>query len=191
MAKRIALDQLPKKLRDCYRDKHWGIEGSKVIHVNDSRLPDFLCEMGELLEFGMTEGNQEYRLDFSTMGRCSLSFDLFRSQTLYCTLTAKAKRELKRLYGDSSFFPPMSLNALCKEIGGRQARYKCPRVTVTPLGSANDVLYRTTKKGDGTSVYHHTFGEEGGICPYLGVAKDGTLWFAGGSYTVPDGGITN
>jgi hypothetical protein len=64
-------------------------------------------------------------------------------------------------------------------------------VQVKFLGEAKKVYYATHKQGDGPSTYVHTLGEEGGNCAYLAVSKDGNLWLAGGSYTIPDGGITN
>jgi len=33
--------------------------------------------------------------------------------------------------------------------------------------------------------------EKGGTHPLIAIAKDGTIWMCGGSYTCPNAGITN
>jgi len=66
-----------------------------------------------------------------------------------------------------------------------------PRVLVE-LGKLHAVEYKTHKKGDGPSVYHHDFGEETGRRPTLAMdAENGSLHVVGGEYRVTDRGIEN
>ena len=64
-------------------------------------------------------------------------------------------------------------------------------IFVQPIGIMTNVVYACEKKGDGYSFYIHALGEESGIRPVLGMADDGSLWFAGGNYTAPIQGITD
>ena len=60
------------------------------------------------------------------------------------------------------------------------------------LGELVAVEYSTNKKGDGPSVYHHSFGEEGGRKPRLAVDPESRdLHIVGGSYTVEERGIVD
>lgn len=179
-----------EKLRKRYVDTHWGLSAKRVRDIDDSRLPAELCAMGKLLGFILKDHEGESELNFTAKSDCTLTFDLKKSQTLYCILGKSAQRELKQMYKEIDELV-MPLGRLSKEVGGRQAGFHCPSVQVKPLGEIYQVYYKTNKKGDGMSTYVHTFAEEGGTFPFLAVAADGTLWLAGGSYTVPDGGITN
>jgi hypothetical protein len=179
-----------KELTQRYIDTHWGLSTSRVRDIDDSRLPAELCAMGQLLGFILKDREGESELNFTAKSDCTLVFDLKKSQTLYCILGRSAQRELKAMYKEIDE-PTIPLGRLSKEVGGRQASFRCPSVHVKPLGEVYQVYYKTNKKGDGMSTYVHTFAEEGGVFPMLGVAKDGTIWLAGGSYHVPDGGITN
>jgi hypothetical protein len=63
---------------------------------------------------------------------------------------------------------------------------------LTELGRLESVEYSTTKQGDGASVYHHAFGEEGGRKPVLAVdPQTRDLHIVGGSYTVERKGIVD
>jgi hypothetical protein len=74
----------------------------------------------------------------------------------------------------------------------RLARVRAPSAgpALAELGRLESVEYSTEKQGDGPSIYHHEFGEEGGRKPHLAVdpaTRD--LHIVGGSYTVETGGI--
>lgn len=64
------------------------------------------------------------------------------------------------------------------------------------LGIATRIAYFTTKdhlgRDGGTAVYVHKFGEDGGEGPTVVYdVRNGLLYFAGGSYTIPAEGIEN
>lgn len=81
---------------------------------------------------------------------------------------------------------------------GRKAR-KVRKVTVPPrprtlakLGTAEAIVYSTTKGRTGFAHYEHAFGEEGGKKPILAVDPDtDRLHLVGGDYRVEDRGIVD
>jgi hypothetical protein len=74
----------------------------------------------------------------------------------------------------------------------RQVRKPHAGAALAELGQLEAVEYSTTKKGDGPSVYHHKFGEEGGRRPTLAVDPETRdLHIVGGSYTVEQRGIVD
>jgi hypothetical protein len=76
----------------------------------------------------------------------------------------------------------------------RARRWRRPHAgaALAELGQLVAVEYSTTKKGDGPSIYHHTFGEEGGRRPVLAVdPRTRDLHVVGGDYTVEGRGIVD
>lgn len=75
----------------------------------------------------------------------------------------------------------------------KTARVKVPKPrALAEMGRLESVVYSTTKGGDGHSHYEHTFGEEGGKKPSLGVDVDTRdLVIVGGDYTVEPRGIVD
>lgn len=115
------------------------------------------------------------------------------SQRLYLNLSRSSRRDAKGLWKPGA--PTFSLFDLAKQAGGRHGkRDDYPNVRVQPLGVLYFVSYFTLKEDEGDepspSIYIHRMGEEGGVEPILAVDRQGHLWIAGGSYTVPVGGIT-
>jgi hypothetical protein len=153
--------------------------------------------MGKLKELGVTpeDATKPYALDFPNYEETSLAFSQGKDQRLYNVVPPDVQRALKRGYWKAGE-PTVRLGEVNKLTGGRQDKFRCPAIQVQVLGRCNYVIYQTRKlddfKKDGqASNYIHEFGEESGILPYLCIADDGTLWFAGGNYSVLDGGIAD
>ncbi len=186
-----------KKALDKYKEMHWGIEADSMMRKNDPDLPRELVEMGKLLELVVKPESQEdeYSLQFPEYEKTSLAFSQGKDERLYIILPSKVERALKRdLWQPDA--PTVRLGEANKLAGGRHTRFKCPGIEVQVLGRVTHVIYQTQKlddyKEDGmASRYIHEMGEESGILPYLAIASDGTLWFAGGNYRVLKGGITD
>ncbi len=185
------------KALEKYKETHWGIEADSVMRKNDPDLPRELVEMGKLLELVVKPESQEdeYSLQFPEYEKTSLAFSQGKDERLYIILPSKVERALKRdLWQPDA--PTVRLGEVNKLAGGRHTRFKCPGIEVQVLGRVTHVIYQTQKlddyKEDGqASRYIHEMGEESGILPYLTIASDGTLWFAGGNYRVLKGGITD
>ena len=115
-------------------------------------------------------------------------------QRLYLHLSPGSRKDVRKLWRPGA--PTFTLHELAKAAGGRHAKTDdYPRgVKVQPLGLLYFTSYFTLKEDDegnpSPSIYIHRMGEEGGIEPVLAVSSDGNLWICGGSYTVPEGGIT-
>ncbi len=186
-----------RKALDKYKEMHWGIEADSMMRKNDPDLPRELVEMGKLLELIVKPESQEdeYSLQFPEYEKTSLAFSQGKDERLYIILPSKVERALKRdLWQPDA--PTVRLGEANKLAGGRHTRFKCPGIQVQVLGRVTHVIYQTQKlddyKEDGmASRYIHEMGEESGILPYLAIASDGTLWFAGGNYRVLKGGITD
>ena len=121
-----------------------------------------------------------------------LCFDA-RTERLYPVVTPVTQGKLKARYLAPSG-PWYSLAQVARHVGGRhQGGY--PRVQVQALGPVAEVVYYTAKNGDREEQqgleYLHNQGEEGGEQPWLCIDEQGRPWLAGGSYTVPDEGITD
>ena len=186
-----------KKALKKYKDTHWGIEADQVMRKNDPDLPRELVEMGKLLEIGVVPETQEkpYAISFPVYEETSLAFSQGKDERLYPILPKRAEQAVKKEHW-KPHEPTVRLGEASKLAGGRQAQFRSPAVQVQVLGRANYVIYQTQKlddmKEDGqASHYIHELGEESGILPYIAVAEDGTLWFAGGNYRVLNGGIAD
>lgn len=201
---------MPSKQRaghKAYTDWHWGVEPSQVISVkppnvvkskeDKKRWEDMnLVECGRLVEIhyapldSAKRKDKVYKLSQKNSNACHLAFDMdHKDQRLYFILNPSTqKSNLRKLHSE---FPYVPLSALSKEIGGRHATDDYEDIDVKPIGIMTNVVYACEKKGDGYSFYIHALGEESGIRPVLAMAKDGSLWFAGGNYTAPIAGITD
>tara|TARA_R110000751_G_scaffold12475_2_gene42863 strand:- start:2796 stop:3500 length:705 start_codon:yes stop_codon:yes gene_type:complete len=180
-----------------YKDTHWGIEASATMRKDDPDLPKELVEMGKLLEIGVVPETQEkpYALEFPDYENTSLAFSQGKDERLYPILPKRAEQAVKKAHWKPDA-PTVRLGEVNRLTGGRMDKFKCPAIQVQVLGRSNYVVYQTQKlddmKTDGqASHYIHELGEESGILPYLCVAEDGTLWFAGGNYRVLNGGIAD
>ena len=181
-----------------YRSAHWGIEATQVFEVDDPKIADApLVEMGKLRGLRIKpQGARSFELAFPRTRQHILAFSPRKDQRLYLIYpTSTAKRLAKRLLVDGA--DEYELRDVARAAGGRQARYRFRRSTlpVQVLGALTHVIYYTPKGGDEEErrgvEYIHRMGEEGGVEPYLAIDEDGQLWIAGGSYTVPDPGITH
>jgi len=180
-----------RKLHDRFRSSHWGIEANQVWEVDDPDLPVELVEMGKLKELGWEGSNLGLPADFFQFSaKASLTF-CPATERLYCLLTPRDQEALYQEFWIPHSHGRLDLPALAHEAGGSQNGHPYPRIRVLPIGPATYIIYGTHKKGDGPSLYEHEFGEESGLLPWLAVDAQGRLWFAGGNYTVPDGGITD
>lgn len=174
-----------------YTDAHWGNSPTWMMEYDRADLPQEIWQMGVLVGFWV-DGSPEHGGAEIMMPdvRSHLAVDPGEAEKLYLLLSTGARRAVKHAYW-AQRAPVFGLQDVAKHIGGRQASYRVPQVRVKCIAQASHILYKTNKVGDGSSTYVHEFGEEGGIAPMLCVDADGHLYLAGGSYTVPDAGITN
>jgi len=184
----------PKKRYESY---HWGFKPTRTVRINDAILPAQLVEMGVLRGLYVTlPDDNQIELGFPEGGWVSIDVS-HPVDRLYLPVPNPTMRALKRRYWDRRT-EEWNLGDLSEAVGGRQAAYEFPEVTVAPVGVVTDIIYLTPKRGDGSpedpndgvpSEYIHAFGEEGGEQPFLGVDEKGRLWLAGGDYSVPKAGI--
>lgn len=184
-----------------YVSSHWGMPLQRVLDHPDPDLPSVLVGMGKLIELHYQHPNKyqpppyeegcddcDAVITFPT--GCILAFDNTKTQRLYAILTPEAQAGVCQRYPVGRSAP--LLEDVAHSVGARQNRFRgSPVVRVNPIGLVTHVVYRTNKKGDGLSEYIHRFGEEKGPPPLLCSDVKGRLWFAGGSYSVPDEGITD
>lgn len=189
-----SLSATEKRLYDNYKNHHWGINPTRIVTYDDPDLPDSLVEMGRLAELHISPPNgPEYVLevDPEDMEDCHLLYDKnHKHQRLYILLPKKVMEKVKRIAGRRAN-PPTTLQSVARKAGGHHKGADYPDVAVRPLGRLINGVYATNKKGDGSSLYVHRFGEEGGVEPIIGVDNKGRIWFAGGSYYVTPSGIIN
>lgn len=192
--------RLPRDAEKRYTSAHWGMEPTHWFHWPDAPENLELTQMGRLVEitYALVDDETGEEHGEATIGGFRprgareidhLAFATDTSERLYCALTPATKQIMRKLW--IRRHPMYSLDVLAREVGGRQARFAHtwePRVQ--PIGPCLRVVYKTHKKGHGPSEYEHEMGEWGGTPPLICVSRDGGLWFAGGSYTVPDEGIT-
>lgn len=188
------------KAAKAYTDRHWGQKPRKVYTSSDPRLPDELTMMGELEEFNVVWKQPAHELPEDDPGDATITFPgkgnllcfaVTKDERLYPVLDAATVRDVR-----SSLWlkggPVYNIGEVARNVGGRQARFKYPRIEVQVFGYVLDVVYRTHKTGDGFSTYIHRFGEYAestGELAALCVCRDGTLWLAGGAYETGVDGI--
>lgn len=190
----------PERLASLYVEWHWGTKPTKVMEIDDPRLPTHLVECGRLvqLEIEVPDASSPRGFKFqaltipdSEQEHNHIAFDPdHKSHRLYIVLGDKTRADARRLYADAPY-GPASLVFWAKLAGGRHGTSDYPNIMVKPLGILRTGGYATNKLPDGPSWYKHMLGEESGIRPVLTVSQDGSLWIAGGDYTSPTPGITN
>lgn len=186
---------------DRFVGTHWGFEPMRVIEIKDPDLPNYLTEMGALVELGILPAGANGRwnpkatpvpirvpsVDGNMLTFCP------KLERLYPVLTPTTQGKIAARYLAKDG-PWYGLGQVAKHVGGaHQGHY--PRIQVQALGPVAEVIYHTAKNGDreeqqGLEYVHHQ-GEEGGIQPWACVDAQGRIWLAGGDYTVPDEGITD
>jgi len=189
-----------------YTDWHWGVEPSQVVPIkppsvikskeDKKRWKDMkLVECGRLVEIHYSpldsakKKDRVYELSQKDSNSSHLAFDMdHKNQRLYFILSSKVKRSNLKKFKNK--YPYVPLEDLAAEVGGKQSK-DYEDIDVKPIGIMTNVVYACEKKGDGYSFYIHALGEESGVRPVLAMAKDGSLWFAGGNYTAPIAGITD
>ena len=147
--------------------------------------------MGKLVQLYIVGDNGEQQhLEFPVGSH--LGVELGHPVDRLHLITPPAHRaEVRRLYNEQRA-ASRPLGDWARAAGGKQARYAYPNYSAVPLGPVSHIIYATDKRGDGYSHYIHEFSEEShGPLPYLAADADGRLWLVGGSYTVPEGGITD
>jgi len=166
------------------------VPGVRLPQIRTNTMDDAAAMMGyEPDRLGVIE------VDQADLNNNHVSWDpAHPAQRLYLHLSPSSQCDARKLWrkGDPTF----TLHEAAKLAGGIHAkRDDYPKgVRVQPLGILYFTSYYTLKEDDNNepspSVYIHRMGEEGGIEPVLAVSSDGNLWICGGSYTVPEGGIT-
>ena len=195
-----------------YKKWHWGNEATDVFEIKYPSVVTDHHDQERWDKMNLVECGRQYEIHFSPFGsnpkkrdeiirlpksmanKSHLAFDADHPyQRLYFILCLPAQEKIKSEYGkiQNPEEEMMPLGDLAMFAGGKHATDDYENIMVKPLGIITNVVYSTDKKGDGFSHYIHKMGEETGIKPALGVAKDGSLWFAGGDYTCPIQGITN
>ena len=187
---------LPTSPEKRYESSHWGKKASRKFFAHVPGVPrnTSLVEMGKLLEFHVDpgKGGKAFIIEYDENRDCTLAFSTDESERLYATLPPDymAWNRKHLLAGDGQWY---WLTDVADAAGGRQAEFVSPRRKVQVLGRMTNVVYRTEKVGDGLSDYIHAMAEESGdeFQPFLCVDREGYLHVAGGSYHVPDEGITD
>ncbi|MDP3772635.1 MAG: hypothetical protein Q8Q85_00025 [Gemmatimonadales bacterium] len=178
-----------------FSDWHWGLPATRMFEWPDPDYPDHLVECGRLVELRVRMPGQRRSTSIALAEKeaqqSHLCFDLDHpAQRLYICSSPAVRAESRARFWTGSDMATWDLGDLAAAVGGRQATDDYPPVKVRPIGILSKVLYATSKKGDGPSIYVHTMGEEGGLPPALAVDSRGRFWIAGGSYTCPSPGIT-
>ena len=193
-----------------YEDWHWGIEPTEVVKVKPPSVVTNpkdkkkwenmnLVECGRLVEIHYVPLNANakkkdkiIKLSRKNSNQCHLAFDNdHHNQRLYFILNKDTQNRMKRELYKKNPNNVHDITEIAKAAGGLHASDDYEKIKVNPIGIMTNVVYACEKKGDGYSFYIHAMGEESGIRPVLGVAKDGSLWIAGGNYTAPIQGITD
>jgi len=178
-----------------YVQSHWGVGPDTEYRINDACYPRQMVEMGKLRELHVRTNAGEHVLEMPARDDVILAFTSDAAQRLYPVIPLDLRGETRALIDDEGEW--YDLQEVADAVGGRQARYKLPKMDVQALGMLTNVVYLTEKgrypgssAPDDWSEYKHRMGEHGGVEPALCVDSDGRLWIAGGSYTVPNAGIT-
>lgn len=180
-----------------YETAHWGEPSTTEYDWPDAPDNVRATEMGKLVEirFEVDDGDEGVLDGFKRRGAEPdiLCFSPKVDERLYFALSTASKDRMRRSCWVRRH-PTYTLDEVAQTVGGRQARFAYAPMfphRVQAIGRVTAVAYFTTKRGDPTnSEYEHEMGEWGGVRPMLCVSPDGALWLAGGSYTVPDEGIT-
>jgi len=176
-----------------YTDFHWGYDPEELIDIDDPLLPD-VAGIGRLIALHVgKEGEHELHFPQGIRkgSRSYLAYDpAHPCDRIYLIVPESTRKEAAKLYRTSRN-KKRFLSDIAADVGGRQAREPYPRLKAVDLGPVKEVIYLTSKKGDGLSYYIHEFGEESGIRPHLAVDQDGRVLLLGGNYTCPRPGITD
>ena len=190
---------LPKAAAARFKSAHWGVEPDTVWH--DPDIQGELPEMGKLRELWVSWSDEQgkahdQKVKFpkpkSGQQPPIVAFTTDNSERLYLSQPEWVKQRNRALIDKSGHW--YGLDEVAKDVGGRQSNWGYPDIDVQILGECTHIVYATNKKSDGPSEYIHEFAEEkkaDSVCPVLCVDSDGMLWLAGGSYSVPDEGITD
>jgi hypothetical protein len=193
-------ERLPRDPEARYEQAHWGKAPTRIYDFKSiPGVPDKLVEMGKLCELKCMDDAGPFDIAFARSGhRPILAFDTTDAERLYIALPENlTKRTAAELWDAAQEHEKLA--AVANDVGGRQARFAHPDVDVQCVGAVTHVTYYTEKGAfwpgddeDGKSEYIHEFGEDsGGPVPHLCIDRLGRLWLAGGSYAVPNEGITD
>jgi len=181
-------------LVEAYSDFHWGFAPEELIHVDDLFLPD-VVGIGNLIALHVGE-HGESKLLFpqgkTQLSRSYIAYDpAHPCDRIHLIVPKMDQRVAQGFYRRARYSSHRPLSEIAAEVGGRQARQPYPERKGVDLGVVREVIYLTSKKGDGLSYYIHEFGEESGIRPHLVIDQDGRFTLVGGNYTCPRPGITD
>ncbi len=177
-----------------YQAMHWGNKATKIYDIKDDLLPD-MAQMGRLVSVWVvvTDGENTDKMDLKFGPDAHLGVEQNHPvDRLHLIVPPKMRAQLAREVAKGNPDRIMSLGKLAKRVGGKQAGHGYPNLQGLAVGEVTHIIYATHKKGDGPSHYIHQFSEEShGPLPWLSIDQEGRPWLIGGSYTVPDGGITD
>jgi len=196
---------MSQKLRDLYRQFHWGTEPIGMIDTISRHHSNKMVGYGRVCEFYIAseqkkkKQNPEFILEIPEP-QIETSYLLFDSAKKYKPLMIEldpaTQKKFLELYQEIPV-ESLKLKELAKIAGGYQSKRAYPNINAKPIGYCIDVVYRTIKKSDGLSNYIHAFGEpyrKGETWsekPILAVDKTGEVFFCGGNYKCEIEGIIN
>lgn len=189
-----AADPRVKRVVAAYTDFHWGYAPEELLHINDPLLPD-VAGIGRLIALHVgEEGESELLFPQGKRphSRSYIAFDPTHPvDRIHLVTPAAHRNRTAAQYARTPKPYRRTLDELARAAGGRQAEHRYPAVRGVYLAPVKEVIYFTSKKGDGPSFYIHEFGEESGVRPDLAADQDGRCWLVGGNYTCPRPGITD
>jgi len=190
-----------------YSDWHWSEKPTKVVDWGDPDMPEMLVECGKLIRVhvrapeGARPNHSHPRRERDTMIEFSrsvaekshLAYDPDHPyQRLYLLVDRSAQPTLAQRFWHQNAFAPMLLGNVAAVAGGRHGGSNdYPHIMVKVIGVLTDLVYFTTKTGDGPSFYRHQLAEISGLFPFLCCDATGRLWLAGGNTTSPTQGVTD
>jgi len=143
--------------------------------ITEEHYHDYLADCGELVSLDILAPDSDHE---------AIPLEGFNG----AHLAMSENRDQLFIEGGDQAVPPEELQKYGIDIATLHER--------EVLGPLAGVTYYTTKfhlgEEGGKADYTHLFGEEGGLLPVLIYrTRDALLEIAGGSYTIPDEGITN
>lgn len=208
MARELDVDpfEYDKQFAKAKKDWIWNADDPLRVIEWDEHGDKRLIEVGNLVRMHIRlphsaqakrnpRRNRDHLIDFAlpVVRKSFVAFDMDHpDQPLYLLLDPRVKPQLAKRFYSENRVQAVPMNVLAKVAGGRHSkRQDYDDVAVKPIGFLNDIVYYTSKRGDGPSAYIHKMGEKSHHKPILAAGNDGSLYIVGGNYTCPVPGITD